>query len=95
MSAKAGDRPVNAHKSARSGAHATVRKHVVTADESGLRLDRWFKRRYPMLALSHLNKIVRKGEVRVDGKRVETATRLEEGATIRVPPLDLADLAFG
>ncbi len=72
-------------------AHPSVRKHVVTADESGLRLDRWFKRRYPSLALSHLNKIVRKGEVRVDGKRVETATRLEEGATIRVPPLDLAD----
>ena len=68
----------------------TVRKHVVTDDESGLRLDRWFKRKYPTLALSHLNKIVRKGEVRVDGKRVETATRLEAGATIRVPPLDAA-----
>lgn len=68
----------------------TVRKHVVTEDENGLRLDRWFKRNYPTLALSHLNKIVRKGEVRVDGKRVETATRLEAGATVRVPPLDLA-----
>ena len=68
---------------------ATVRKHVVSADEDGLRLDRWFKRNYPALALSHLNKIVRKGEVRVDGKRVETATRLVAGATIRVPPLDL------
>lgn len=68
----------------------TVRKHIVTEDENGLRLDRWFKRNYPALALSHLNKIVRKGEVRVDGKRVETATRLEAGATVRVPPLDLA-----
>ena len=68
----------------------TVRKHVVTEDENGLRLDRWFKRNYPTLALSHLNKIVRKGEVRVDGKRVETATRLETGATVRVPPLELA-----
>lgn len=67
----------------------TVRKHVVTEDENGLRLDRWFKRNYPTLALSHLNKIVRKGEVRVDGKRVETATRLEAGATVRVPPLEL------
>ena len=66
----------------------TVRKHIVTEDEGGLRLDRWFKRNYPALALSHLNKIVRKGEVRVDGKRVETATRLEAGATIRVPPLE-------
>ena len=75
-------------KPAPKGDARTVRKHVVTEDESGLRLDRWFKRRYPALALSHLNKIVRKGEVRVDGKRVETAHRLEAGATIRVPPLE-------
>ena len=62
---------------------------TVTEDESGLRLDRWFKRRYPGLALSHLAKICRKGEVRVDGKRVETSARLEEGQTVRVPPLNL------
>lgn len=85
------DRPRSAAASSEAAEkRATVRKHVVTADESGLRLDRWFKRNYPTLALSHLNKIVRKGEVRVDGKRVDTATRLEEGATVRVPPLDLA-----
>jgi 23S rRNA pseudouridine955/2504/2580 synthase len=68
----------------------TVKKFTVTDDESGLRLDRWFKRHYPTLALSHLAKIIRKGEVRVDGKRVETGTRLEVGATIRVPPLEAA-----
>ena len=60
---------------------------VVAEDEAGMRLDRWFKRRYPALALSHLAKICRKGEVRVDGKRVETSTRLEEGQKVRVPPL--------
>ena len=56
----------------------------VEADEAGMRLDRWFKRRFPGLALSHLAKIARKGEVRVDGKRVDTATRLEEGQAVRV-----------
>ncbi len=61
----------------------------VTEDEDGMRLDRWFKRRVPELALSHLNKIVRKGEVRVDGKRVETSTRLSAGQFVRVPPLNL------
>jgi 23S rRNA pseudouridine955/2504/2580 synthase len=61
----------------------------VAEDESGMRLDRWFKRRYPALPLSHLNKIVRKGEVRVGGKRAETSTRLEAGQAVRVPPLDL------
>ncbi|MDE2579363.1 MAG: RluA family pseudouridine synthase [Hyphomicrobiales bacterium] len=61
----------------------------VEADEAGMRLDRWFKRRFPTLTLSHLAKIARKGEVRVDGKRVETSTRLEEGQSVRVPPLAL------
>ena len=54
-----------------------------------MRLDRWFKRRYPTLSLAHLAKICRKGEVRVDGRRAETSTRVERGQTIRVPPLRL------
>ena len=68
---------------------AEVSSAIVTEDEAGLRLDRWFKRRVPALSLAHLAKICRKGEVRVDGKRVETSTRLEEGQTIRIPPLNL------
>ena len=59
-------------------------------DETGMRLDRWFRRRYPDLPQTHLNKIVRKGEVRVDGKRVEISTRLEIGQIVRVPPLKFA-----
>jgi len=66
-----------------------VQTLTVEPEEAGMRLDRWFKRRFPGLALSHLAKIARKGEVRVDGKRVETATRIEEGQIIRVPPLTL------
>ena len=63
-----------------------------------MRLDRWFKRRVPSLSLSHLNKIVRTGQVRVDGARVKTATRLEAGQSVRVPPLNLearADAVVG
>lgn len=70
-----------------------VQTLIVTEDEAGLRLDRWFKRRFPSLALSHLAKICRKGEVRVDGKRVETSTRLEENQKIRVPPLAMESAA--
>ena len=58
---------------------------LVTEDEAGMRLDRWFKRRFPALTLSHLAKICRKGEVRVDGKKAETSTRLEQGQTVRFP----------
>jgi 23S rRNA pseudouridine955/2504/2580 synthase len=61
----------------------------VTEDEEGMRLDRWFKRRVPSLSLSHLNKIVRTGQVRVDGARVKTAFRLSQGQNVRVPPLNL------
>ena len=68
---------------------ATVQTFQVTEDETGMRLDRWFKRRVPGLSLSHLNKIVRTGQVRVDGARVKTATRLAEGQSVRVPPLQL------
>jgi 23S rRNA pseudouridine955/2504/2580 synthase len=66
-----------------------VQNLAVTEDEDGMRLDRWFKRRFPTLALSHLAKICRKGEVRLDGKRVETATRIATGQILRVPPLSV------
>src|SRR5579871_611791 len=61
----------------------------VSEDEEGMRLDRWFKRRIPTLSLAHLNKIVRTGQVRLDGARVKTATRVATGAVVRVPPLQL------
>src|SRR5271155_2021404 len=56
-------------------------------DESGMRLDRWLHRRFPDLANSHLMKIVRKGEVRVSGRRADVSTRLAAGESVRVPPL--------
>ena len=62
---------------------------TVEREEDGMRLDRWFRRRRPALALAHLNKIVRTGEVRVDGGRVKVSTRLTEGQSVRVPPLQL------
>ena len=46
--------------------HKGVTTTTVTEDEAGMRVDRWFKRRYPTLALSPLAQICRKGEVRVE-----------------------------
>jgi 23S rRNA pseudouridine955/2504/2580 synthase len=66
-----------------------VQSLAVLEDEDGMRLDRWFKRRVPTLALSHLAKICRKGEVRLDGKRVETSSRVATGQLVRVPPLSV------
>jgi 23S rRNA pseudouridine955/2504/2580 synthase len=59
----------------------------VAADEDGLRLDRWFKRRYPQVTHGRLEKWLRQGFVRVDGRRVKAGVRLEADQTIRIPPL--------
>ena len=63
---------------------------VVVEDEDGMRLDRWFKHRRPDLTLGHLNKIVRTGQVRLDGARTKTSARVVPGQTVRVPPLNPA-----
>src|SRR5215813_1224770 len=64
-----------------------VQMVTVTADESGMRVDRFFEGRFPGLSFSHIQRIIRKGEVRVNGKRTQQKTRLETGQVVRVPPL--------
>jgi 23S rRNA pseudouridine955/2504/2580 synthase len=64
-----------------------VRRHVVSAEEAGMRLDRWFKLHFPQVTFAYLNKLTRTGQVRVDGARAKTNTRLEADQEIRVPPL--------
>jgi 23S rRNA pseudouridine955/2504/2580 synthase len=58
----------------------------VRPEEAEQRLDRWFKRRYPALTHGALEKLLRTGQVRVDGKRAKANTRLLAGQSIRVPP---------
>ena len=57
-------------------------------DADGMRLDRWFKQRYPGLSHGRLEKLLRTGQIRVDGGRVKANARLAAGQTIRIPPLD-------
>ena len=59
---------------------------TVSGDEAELRLDRWFKRRFPALGHGRLEKLLRTGQVRVDGKRAKASLRLVPGQQIRVPP---------
>lgn len=67
---------------------AGVEQIKVADDEANMRLDRWFKVHYPGLGFGRLQKLLRSGQVRVDGGRVKTDTRLDPGQTVRVPPLD-------
>ncbi|MCF4098652.1 RluA family pseudouridine synthase [Maritalea mediterranea] len=64
-----------------------VQHRKVTQEEDGMRLDRWFSIHFPDLPFSRLNRIIRKGEVRVDKGRVKANQRLETGQTVRVPPI--------
>jgi 23S rRNA pseudouridine955/2504/2580 synthase len=64
--------------------------YEIGEDEAGMRLDRWLHRRFPEVANSHLMRIVRKGEVRVSGRRADVSTRLASGESVRVPPLRIA-----
>jgi 23S rRNA pseudouridine955/2504/2580 synthase len=66
---------------------AGVETREVRADEDGMRLDRWFKSYYAELPHSRLEKLLRTGQVRVDGGRVKASTRLAAGQMVRVPPL--------
>ena len=66
-----------------------VQTVTVTADESGMRVDRFFEARFEGLSFPHIQRIVRKGEVRVNGRRVQPKDRLEAGQSVRIPPLKL------
>lgn len=65
----------------------SVENIEVSAQEADMRLDRWFHRRYPTLGHGRLEKLLRTGQVRVDGARAKANTRLAVGQTVRVPPL--------
>jgi 23S rRNA pseudouridine955/2504/2580 synthase len=58
----------------------------IDSEDDGIRLDRWFKRHFPALTHGRLEKLLRKGEVRLDGKRAKAADRLAAGQTLRLPP---------
>lgn len=60
---------------------------TVGADEGDQRLDRWFKKMFPHIPQGRVEKMCRKGDLRVDGGRVKASTRLEVGQSIRIPPL--------
>ncbi len=59
----------------------------VKSEDADLRLDRWFKRHYPGLTHARLSKLLRTGQIRVDGGRAKASLRLASGSTVRVPPL--------
>jgi 23S rRNA pseudouridine955/2504/2580 synthase len=66
-----------------------VQTVTITPDEVNMRVDRFLESRFPGLSFSHIQRIVRKGELRVNGKRVDSKDRLQAGQAVRIPPLKL------
>ena len=64
-----------------------VQTMPVTSDKSGMRLDRFLEAKFPGLSFSHIQRVIRKGEVRVNGKRTQPKARLEAGQSVRIPPV--------
>ncbi len=90
-----GDRPSSRGRSDRDGPtgpasqSSGVQTVAVNPDEAGMRVDRFLEGRYPGLAFSHIQRIIRKGELRVDGRRADPKDRLIAGQAVRIPPLRL------
>ena len=64
-----------------------VRHIEVAEDDDGQRLDRWLKKYVPEIPYVLAQKLMRKGQVRVDSKRARPDTRLKTGQDIRIPPV--------
>lgn len=60
----------------------------VSKDEDGQRLDRFLQKHLKGVPFGLLQKLMRKGQIRVDSKRVKAATRLENGQKVRIPPME-------
>jgi 23S rRNA pseudouridine955/2504/2580 synthase len=64
-----------------------VQQITIADEDADQRLDRWFKKRFPELGHGRLEKLLRTGQIRLDGKRAKSGDRLEAGQVLRVPPI--------
>lgn len=69
-----------------------VRQIVLGEDAADQRLDRWLRRLHPHVAQGRIEKMCRKGEIRLDGGRVQASTRLAPGQVLRLPPIPVEEM---
>ncbi len=73
--------------SAAAGTQTGVRKLPIDAELAGQRIDNFLRRHLPGVPKSRVYRLLRKGEVRVNGGRVRADYRLQEGDEVRLPPV--------
>ena len=67
---------------------ADARSFIVSEDDDGIRLDRWFKRNMSDVSFNLVSRWARTGQLRLDGKRAVPGDRVEAGQSIRLPPAE-------
>ncbi len=66
---------------------SAVQTITVGEDDGDQRIDRWLRRMFPHVSQGRIEKMCRKGELRLDGGRVKASTRVQPGQSVRIPPL--------
>jgi len=67
----------------------------IEPDDDNIRLDRWFKRHTPDLTHGQLQKLLREGQIRIDGKKSSASYHIKAGQELRLPPMILGMLDSG
>ncbi len=71
----------------RRGAKSPVVLRTITAEEAGQRIDNFLMRHFKTVPRSRVYRLLRKGEVRVNRKRVDAEYRIAAGDEVRLPPV--------
>ena len=74
-------------KKTAESAQLGVQRRTVTDDEAGQRLDNYLLRHLKGVPKSRIYRIVRSGEVRINGGRCQPDQRLNAGDELRLPPV--------
>jgi 23S rRNA pseudouridine955/2504/2580 synthase len=64
-----------------------VQTITVEEQDADQRLDRWLRRLFPHVSQGRIEKMCRKGELRIDGSRAKASSRVQAGQQVRIPPL--------
>jgi 23S rRNA pseudouridine955/2504/2580 synthase len=73
------------------GPKSPLTLRTVTAEEAGQRIDNFLMRHFKTVPRSRVYRLLRKGEVRVNRKRVDAEYRIQEGDEVRLPPVRIDD----
>lgn len=65
-----------------------VTEAIVSEEDDGIRVDRWFKRNRPDVSFTLVARWARTGALRVDGQKVTPGDRLVAGQVLRIPPVE-------